>query len=129
MMTDPIADMLTRMRNAIAVKKEMVLVPYSKLKEQVVILLEKNGYVLSYEKIEADHFYLKIKLKYNDKKSAIINLKRISKPGRRVYAKKDNLPIVLNNLGIAIISTSRGLMTNKEAKKYGLGGEIVCEIY
>jgi small subunit ribosomal protein S8 len=105
--------------------------PYSKLKAEVAKILEKNGYILGFEKMASDTSYtqLKIKLKYLDNKPAISQLRRVSKPGRRVYAQKDNLPIVLNNLGVAIVSTSRGLMTNKEAKKVGLGGEVICEVY
>jgi len=129
MMTDPIADMLTRLRNASAVKKEEVVLPYSKLKAEVAKILEQSGYILGYEKLTENGNELKIKLKYKDNTPAITAIKRISKPGRRVYVSKDHLPIVLNNLGLAIISTSHGLMTNKEAKTKGLGGEIVCEVY
>jgi small subunit ribosomal protein S8 len=131
MMTDPIADMITRIKNALAINKVEVVLPYSKLKAEVAKILEKNGYILGFEKMASDTSYtqLKIKLKYLDNKPAISQLRRVSKPGRRVYAQKDNLPIVLNNLGVAIVSTSRGLMTNKEAKKVGLGGEVICEVY
>lgn len=132
-MTDPIADMLTRIRNAMAVSKPEVVLPYSKLKFNIAQILKDSGYVKNVEKIDTGASSvagdLKIVLKYKGKESAISNLKRISKPGRRVYASKDELPVVLNNLGIAIISTSQGLMTNKQAKKSNLGGEIICEIY
>ena len=134
-MTDPIADMLTRIRNALAVKKSEVVLPFSNVKLGIAQVLQKEGYVTSVEKIEkgkVDNSFdeLKIVLKYlGPKDPAITNLKRISKPGRRVYMPKDKLPRVLNNLGIAVISTSQGLMTNKQAKKIGLGGEVVCEIY
>lgn len=132
-MTDPIADMLTRIRNAMAVSKPEVVLPYSKLKFNIAQILKETGYIKSAEKVESGANPvtgdLKIVLKYKGKESAITNLKRISKPGRRVYASKDELPVVLNNLGIAIISTPQGLMTNKQAKKNNIGGEIICEIY
>jgi len=136
-MTDPIADMLTRIRNASAVKKLDVVLPMSKIKLEVAKILEKEGWVrdVSVEKFsgESDKTNfdeLKIVLRYKKSgKPAIENLKRISKPGLRIYVDKDNLPKVLNNLGMAILSTSSGLMTNKEARKKGLGGEVLCEIY
>ena len=135
MMTDPIADMLTRMRNALAVKKEEVVLPMSKIKYNIAKILEQDGWILKTEVMKnsakKNKFEdLKIVLKYKkDGKPAIKNLKRISKPGLRVYVGKDNLPRVLNNYGIAVISTPQGIMTNKEANKKGLGGEIICEIY
>ncbi|MFA5075803.1 MAG: 30S ribosomal protein S8 [Patescibacteria group bacterium] len=130
MMTDPIADMLTRIRNAAAVKKDEVEVPYSKLKAEILKILEQEGYILGSAKIEKGSLIdLQIKLKYTDGQSAISDLKRISKPGRRVYTRKDKLPVVLNKLGTAVISTSQGIMTNRAAKKAGLGGEVICEIY
>lgn len=129
-MTDPIADMLTRIRNSVAIRKSEVAMPYSKLKAEIAKILEANGYISGFEKAgEGINAELKINLKYEDGVSKINSLVRTSKPGRRIYSKKDNLPIVLNNRGIAIISTSRGLMTNKEAGKNGLGGEVICEIY
>ncbi len=133
-MTDPIADMLTRIRNALAVKKPEVILPFSKIKMAVAEILAKQGYIKKAEKIDAgsngsSHQEIKIVLKYLGPQPAITKLERISKPGRRVYAPADKLPVVLNNLGIAIISTSQGLMTNKEAKKKNLGGEVICEIY
>ena len=133
-MTDPIADMLTRIRNAMVIRKPDVVLPYSTLKHGIADILQRTGYVKSVDKIEksanAKPFAeLRITLKYNGKESVITNLKRISKPGRRVYVSKDDLPTVLNNLGIAIISTPQGLMTNKEARNKNVGGEILCEIY
>ena len=133
-MTDPIADLLTRIRNAQAVSKPEVVLPYSKLKHSVADILHKEGYIAGVERIErgqaeVNYNQLKLTLKYRGPKQPYIqNLKRISKPGRRVYAQKNQLPVVLNNLGIAIISTSQGLMTNKQAKNAGLGGEVLCEI-
>ena len=134
-MTDPIADMLTRIRNAHSVSKTEVVVPFSQMKLEIATILKQEGFIKSVATREAgsdgNRFdEIIIGLKYaNSKEPAITSLKRISKPGERVYATKDQLPRVLNNLGIAIISTSHGLMTNKQARKSVLGGEIICEIY
>jgi small subunit ribosomal protein S8 len=133
-MTDPIADMLTRIRNALAVRKPEVVLPFSKMKMAVAEILKQNGYIKEVEKIAQgsngnNHDEIKITLKYLGTQPAVTYLKRVSKPGRRVYVTKDKLPVVLNSLGIAIISTSQGVMTNKEAKKKNLGGEVICEIY
>jgi len=137
-MTDPIADMLTRIRNASILNKPEVVIPMSKLKYNIAKLLEQNHWVGKVEKIQrpsdknANCLFdeIKISLKYQaDGQPAISSLKRISKPSRRVYVSKDALPRVLNNYGIAIISTSQGLMTNKEAGQRQMGGEILCEIY
>lgn len=130
MMTDPIADMLTRLRNAAAIRKEEVVLPHSRMKYDIVKILEKEGFVSGVEKIDAKPApQLKVALKYDKDGSVFRHVSRVSKPGRRVYAGKTELPKVLNDLGIAIVSTSAGMMTNKEARKRGLGGEIVCEIY
>ena len=137
-MTDPIADMLTRIRNASAVNKQEVVLPMSKIKFNISKILEREGWVAGAEVLKsagrkngaASFDQLKIILKYTDEgKPAITSIKRISKPGLRIYAGKGKLPRVLNNLGIAIISTPQGLLTNKEARKKGVGGEIICEIY
>jgi len=128
-MTDPIADMLTRIRNALAVNKTEVIMPFSKIKFSIGKILEREGWVNKIEKIEENYGQIKIDLKYNKKQPAISGLKRISKPGCRIYVNKDNLPVVLNDQGIAIISTSSGIMTNKEARKKRLGGEVICEIW
>lgn len=133
-MTDPISDMLTRIRNAQAVNKPEVVLPFSKMKMSIAEILKELDYVKNVEKIEkggdsVNHDQIKIALKYLGNQPAISDLKRISKPGRRVYVTKDKLPNVLNSLGIAIISTPQGLMTNKEARKKSLGGEVICEIY
>ena len=129
-MTDPIADMLTRIRNASAVKKAEVVLPFSKIKYQIAEILKESGWLKDVEKIKGKFAQIRVELKYDkDGQSTILSIKRISKPGRRVYVDKNNLPVVLNNLGIAIISTSRGLMTNREAKRKSLGGEVICEIY
>lgn len=134
---DPIADMLTRIRNASAIKKEEVILPMSKIKYNICKLLEKEGWISKVEVIKGESKKngsaafdeIKIALKYKNGKSVISSIKRISKPSLRIYVNKTELPRVLNNLGIAIISTPQGLMTNKDAKKKGVGGEVVCEIY
>jgi len=136
-MTDPIADMLTRIRNAQAVNKPMVVLPMSKIKFGIAKILVAEGWIEKAEIIKAkveknssaSFNEIKLDLKYRNGRPAIISLKKISTPGRRVYANKNELPRVLNNLGIAIISTPQGLMTNKQAKKQGIGGEVICEIY
>jgi len=137
-MTDPIADMLTRIRNASAVRKPEVNIPMSKMKHEIAKILKQEGWILDFEIIDIPSLKnknfnfneIKINLKYKKSgKPYISTLKRISKPGLRIYKKRDSLPRVLNNLGMAVISTSQGLMTNKEARRKGLGGEVLCEIY
>ena len=136
-MTDPIADMFTRIRNASAVKKEEVLLPMSKLKLEVAKILANEGWIKKVEVIagglngrRSSFDQLKIKLKYqNNGKPQINSIKRLSKPGLRVYVNKDEIPTVRKNFGFAIISTSRGIMTNKEARKQQIGGELIGEIY
>lgn len=125
-MTDPIADMLTRVRNAIKAGKEEVKIPMSRLKFEVARLLEKEGWVNKVKEKSGD---IIITLKYEESGPAISHLKRVSKPGCRIYAKYKEMPIVLDNLGIAVISTPKGIMTNRQAKKQKVGGEILCEIY
>jgi small subunit ribosomal protein S8 len=129
MMTDPIADMLTRLRNAAAVKKQEVVLPLSRVKFEIAKVLEKEGYLAAVQRTEENHGELKVKIRYTEEGAALHEVKRISKPGRRVYAAKTELPRVLNDFGVAIISTSAGIMTNKEARKRGLGGEVICEIF
>ncbi len=128
--TDPIADLLTRIRNANTARKEKVDVPASKMKQGIVDILKKEGYIRSYRIVdEKGHKVIRIFLKYGPKQEHIITrLERISKPSVRQYANKDNLPRVINGLGIAILSTSRGLMTDREARRQGVGGEIICTI-
>jgi len=131
-MTDPIADYLTRVRNAIMAKHKVVEIPASNLKKEMTKILFDKGYILSYKFEEDDkQGMIKIALKYHpiSKVSAIKSLKRISKPGLRKYSDVDNLPRVLNGMGIAILSTSRGLMTEKEARKENVGGEVICYVY
>ena len=129
-MTDPIADMLTRIRNASQMKHSKVTVPASNLKMEVLRVLKEEGYISDYEKVEdGKQGLINITLRYVDKMRAITGIKRISKPGLRVYAKSDELPKVLNGLGIAIVSTSSGLMTDKEARQKKLGGEIIAFVW
>jgi small subunit ribosomal protein S8 len=130
-MTDPIADMLTRIRNASSAHHDLVEVPASRMKLDIARLLAEQGYVGKYEVKPATHGdVIVIELKYGKNKERVISgIKRVSKPGRRIYARKDTLPKVLGGLGTAIISTSRGLITSVEAKRLGLGGEVICFIW
>ncbi len=128
-MTDPISDMLARIRNAVLVKKPTVAVPYSLVKARMADILVKEGYVAAVREEAQPYRMLVMELKYDGGQPAIRSLKRISKPGQRHYVKTAELPRVLSGLGIAIISTSKGLMTNREAKEQRLGGEVLCEIY
>ncbi|MCK9438810.1 MAG: 30S ribosomal protein S8 [Patescibacteria group bacterium] len=139
-MIDPIADMLTRIRNASTVRKADVLLPMSKIKFNIAKILEREGFISKAEIIKGGQDLQKNKsskfdqirlvLKYEaDGRPRISSLKRISKPGRRVYINKDNIPTILNGFGLAIVSTSKGLMTNIEARKTKIGGEFICEIY
>ncbi|MBR3265739.1 MAG: 30S ribosomal protein S8 [Erysipelotrichaceae bacterium] len=131
-MTDPIADMLTRIRNGIAAEHETVVIPSSKMKVEIARILKQEGYINGY-KVEGDNAKDKtitVELKYGPEKQKVISgLKRISKPGLRVYAKGNEIPRVLNGLGIAIISTSKGLMTDRDARKANLGGEVVAYVW
>jgi len=140
-MTDPIADMLTRIRNRLRAKSPELILPYSKIKFGIAEILAREGWIgkakvidikksVSSKGTPAKFKQLKIILKYDkDKSPAIRTLKRISKPGRRVYIKKNKIRPVLNGFGMAILSTSQGLVTDKEARKKGLGGEVICEIW
>ena len=129
--TDPIADMLTRIRNANSSKHESVNVPASKVKIEIAKILDAEGYINGYEVIEDNiQGMIKINLKYGPGKQKVITgLKRVSKPGLRVYASNENLPKVLKGLGIAIISTSKGIMTDKEARKLNVGGEVLACVW
>ncbi|NLT95718.1 MAG: 30S ribosomal protein S8 [Clostridia bacterium] len=130
-MTDPIADFLTRIRNANMVMHEKVEIPASKTKKALAEILKREGFVKDYEYIEdGKQGIIRIYLKYGSNKERVITgIKRISKPGLRVYCKKDEIPKVLGGLGIAIISTSQGIVTDKEARKIGLGGEVICYVW
>lgn len=130
--TDPVSDMLTRIRNGYIAKMDSVSIPYSKLKTEIARILGEEGYIRSYEirKDENAGGSIKIYLKYNkDKKSVITRLKRISKPGLRVYAQKNEIPKVLGGLGTVILSTSKGVLTGAGAKKLGVGGEVICSVW
>ncbi|MBR3382910.1 MAG: 30S ribosomal protein S8 [Clostridia bacterium] len=131
LITDPIADMLTRIRNALVAKHETVDVPASNMKLAIAEILLNEGYIKSYTvNEEGVEKMMNIVLKYGPNKQRVITgLKRVSKPGLRVYARKDKLPKVLNGLGIAIISTSKGIMTDRDARKEGVGGEVLAYIW
>jgi small subunit ribosomal protein S8 len=131
-MTDPISDYLTRLRNAVKANHRIVEIPASNLKKEITKILFDKGYILNY-KFEDDQVQGKIKiaLKYNPitKQPAIVNLKRVSTPGLRKYCGSDEIPRVLNGLGIAIVSTNKGVMTDKEAREQNVGGEVLCYVY
>ena len=130
--SDPVADMLTRVRNASNAKLEWVDIPFSKLKFEIARILEEEGYIKSKEsrQTEGNLDFIRVYLKYDkDKQSSITGLKRISKPSRRTYAKKTEIPKVLGGLGTVVLSTSKGIITDTQAKKEGLGGEVLCFIW
>ncbi|MFN3921928.1 MAG: 30S ribosomal protein S8 [Caldimicrobium sp.] len=131
MMTDPIADMLTRINNALKSKKKTVIVPASKIKLEIVRILKEEGFIEDFKYIEEKpQPKIEIFLKYDEQKRGVISgLRRVSKPGRRVYLGYKALPKVLDGLGIAIVSTSQGIMTDHEARKRKIGGEVICEIW
>ena len=131
MVTDPISDYLTRLRNAISARHKVVEIPASNLKKEMTKILMDQGFILNYKVMEDNkQGVIKIALKYNNKtkESAIRNLTRISKPGLRKYSGVDTMPRVLNGLGVAIVSTSKGLVTDKEARKQNVGGEVLCYV-
>ena len=130
-MTDPIADMITRIRNANMVGHERVEIPASKLKEQIARILYEEGYIRNYRFIEdSKQGILRVYLKYGENKEKVITqLKRISKPGRRIYVGKNKVPRVLGGLGIAILSTPQGIMTASQCRKTGVGGEVLCYVW
>jgi small subunit ribosomal protein S8 len=130
MINDPISDMLTRIRNAIRIERPFVDVPSSQLRKNVADVLKREGYIWDYSEVEAEPAkVLRIELKYGPNGEKIISsVKRVSKPGRRVYAKCGELKPVLNGLGISIVSTSRGVFSDREARQHKLGGEVLCEV-
>ncbi|AEL26342.1 30S ribosomal protein S8 [Cyclobacterium marinum] len=131
-MTDPIADYLTRLRNAIKAAHRIVEIPASNMKKELTKVLHEKGYIQNYKFVEdGPQGTIKIALKYNPqtKVNSIVNLTRVSKPGLRKYVDKESLPRVINGLGIAILSTSKGVMTDKEARVEGIGGEVLCYVY
>jgi len=128
--SDPIADFLIRLKNASMVKKEVVEVPASRMKEDILKILQREGFIKEYSKIEdGRQGILKVYLKYKDGMPTLRGVKRVSKPGRRIYVKKDEIPKVLRGTGIAIISTSKGIMTDEEARKNMIGGEVICYVW
>lgn len=133
MMTDPIADMLTRIRNANHARHEHVDIPASRVKEAIARILKEEGFIRDYERIEdGKQGILRVHLKYapgREKTRVITGLKRVSRPGLRVYARKDKIPKVLGGLGVAIVSTSQGILTDREARRRGVGGEVLCYIW
>ncbi len=128
MMTDPIADMLTRIRNGYTVRKSEVTMPFSNIKLAIAEILVREGYLEKAEK-STDGRQLVVTLKYVNKTAVVHEINRLSKPGNRCYVGKDKIKEVLNGFGISIISTPRGLMTNREARAAALGGELICEVY
>ena len=130
-MTDPIADFLTRIRNAVKANHKVVVAPGSKIKEAITRILFEQGYILAYkfDKDEKGHPIIKIALKWNEKTNAIKDLKRVSRPGLRQYSSVADMPRVINGLGTAIVSTSKGIMTGAQAVKENVGGEVLCYIY
>lgn len=131
MYTDPISDYLTRIRNAQKAKKKSVEIPASKLKLKITEILNRNGFIGEFNVVETKNKQgnIVIKLKYVNSDGVIIGLQRVSRPGIRKYVESTGIPKVLNGLGVAIVSTSKGLMTDKEAKKLGVGGEVLCSIW
>jgi small subunit ribosomal protein S8 len=131
MLTDPIADMLTRIRNANLALHDTVVMPGSRLKTDIARVLEEQGYIAGFDTAaDGSRSTLTIKLKYDDDRRRVITgIDRVSKPGRRVYADKDSLPKVLGGMGVAIISTSQGLLTGHEARRRGVGGEVLCTVW
>ena len=133
MLTDPVDDMLTRIRNANKALQDRVEMPSSKLKEEIARILAEEGYIRGYHVVEPGELPYKtlvVELKYGRSRERVLNgLKRVSKPGRRIYASKDRLPRVLGGLGTAILSTSRGVITSRTAEREGLGGEVICFVW
>lgn len=131
MMTDPIADMLTRIRNSVRVEKQFVDLPFSNLKKNIAEVMKREGYIWDYQIIEAQPVnVIRIQLKYGPNGERVIrHIKRVSKPGCRVYSSAEDLKPVLNGLGISVVSTSKGLLSDREAKAQKFGGEIICEIW
>ena len=131
MLTDPIADMLTRIRNANKALQETAAMPTSRMKQDIARLLKEEGYIRDYRVEKGESFdLLVVELKYGRSRERVItNLKRISKPGRRIYARKDRMPRVLGGMGTAILSTSSGVMTSRSAQERGIGGEVICFVW
>jgi len=130
MVTDPIGDMLTQIRNALLLNKESVEIPHSKMKKEISRVLKENGFITDYLEVSDDKFKkIKLILKYHRGKGVIQGLKRVSRPGRRVYTPKSDLPYVMGGLGVAVISSSHGIITGQQARRLNTGGEILCHIW
>lgn len=131
MMTDPIADMLTRIRNGVLAKHDVVRIPSSGIKKEIARILKEEGFVTDVSLEQGEQaLNIHMSLKYSDgRKPVIRRIERISKPGRRVYCSKDKVPVVLNGLGVAIVSTSQGVLTDKRCRELGVGGEIICRVW
>ncbi|MBM4128508.1 MAG: 30S ribosomal protein S8 [Nitrospira sp.] len=130
MFTDPIADMLTRVRNAVRIKAEKVDVPASRMKVEIAKILKEEGFIKSYKILkDKRQGVLRIVLKYVEDESVISGLKRVSRPGRRVYVGKKEIPPVLGGIGVAILTTSKGIMTDKTSRREGVGGEVICHVW
>ncbi|MEZ0374790.1 MAG: 30S ribosomal protein S8 [Candidatus Sericytochromatia bacterium] len=130
MVNDPISDMLAQIRNALLLNKESIEIPHSKIKKEISRVLKENGYLAEFIEVSDDKFKkLKLILKYTRGKTVIQGLKRISRPGRRQYVKKDDLPYVLGGMGIAILSSSHGIITGQQARRLNTGGEVLCYIW
>ena len=133
-MSDPVADMLTRIRNALMREHPTVSMPHSKMKEAVATVLKDEGYIENFEVFpEQPRSVLQIDLKYvggrRDRRSVITGLERVSKPGRRVYVGKDEIPWILSGMGTAVVTTSKGIMTGQQARRHGVGGEVICRVW
>ncbi|MGO9613427.1 MAG: 30S ribosomal protein S8 [Dissulfurispiraceae bacterium] len=130
MLTDPIADMLTRIRNAVLIRTEKVDIPASKMKVELAKILKEEGFIKSYKIIkDKKQGILRITLKYTENEPMITGLKRISKPGRRVYVGKGEVPKAMGGVGVAIVTTSKGILTDKECRRDGVGGEVICHVW
>jgi len=130
-MTDPLADMFTRIRNGSKAKFEKVDVPSSHLKREVAKILKEEGFIKNYKMVTDDqkHEMIRIFLKYDETRKGVIHIRRVSKPGRRMYAKSDRVPSIMGGLGLSILSTSKGVLTNKSARKANVGGEVLCHVW
>jgi small subunit ribosomal protein S8 len=130
MLTDPIADMLTRVRNSLLIRTEKVDIPASKMRVEIAKILKEEGFIKSYKIIKDKKQAIpRITLKYTGNEAMITGLKRVSKPGRRVYVGKDEVPMVMGGVGVAIVTTSKGLLTDKECRQEGVGGEVLCYVW
>ncbi len=130
-MTDPLADMFTRIRNGSQAKLESVDVPFSKMKQEIAKILKEEGFINNFKLItdEDGHQTIRIFLKYDANRKGVIHIKRVSKPGRRVYVGVDKIPSVMSGLGISILSTTKGILTDKAARKENVGGELLCQVW